>query len=534
MKVTQLSERFSVSDQVHPEDIDTLAQAGVEILICNRPDYEAAEQPLFATIKEAAAKCGMEAVSIAFAGGEMNQQHVAALRKYLDSGKKIHAYCRTGNRSTKLWEACQPPCEAEQSSENSCNAAARYDVVIVGAGSAGVAVAASLLKRRPTLRLALVDPSADHYYQPGWTMVGGGVFDVKSTRRDMASVIPAGASWIQQAVESFAPEENKVLLADGSALHYEQLVVCPGLVLNWNAIEGLSETLGRNGVTSNYRYDLAPYTWELVSQLKGGRALFTQPPMPIKCAGAPQKALYLAADHWYRNGLLKNIEVHFFNAGAFLFGVADYVPALSKYMEKYQAQLNFCHNLVKIDGPAKMAWFKRVGTDGSETTIIESFNMIHVCPPQCAPAFIRRSPLADEEGWLDVDPASLRHKRVENIWGLGDVTNTTNAKTLAAVRKQVPVVAINIIDALDGKAPTAEYDGYGSCPLTVERGKIVLAEFTYGGKLAPTFPKWLNDGTRPTRFAWQLKAKVLPALYWHGMLKGHEWLTAPKRSTELA
>lgn len=74
----------------------------------------------------------------------------------------------------------------------------------------------------------------------------------------------------------------------------------------------------------------------------------------------------------------------------------------------------------------------------------------------------------------------------------------------------------------------AKYDGYGSCPLTVERGKIVLAEFTYGGKVAPSFPKWLIDGTKPSLLAWYLKERVLPPLYWDAMLKGREWLAQPQ------
>jgi sulfide:quinone oxidoreductase len=410
---------------------------------------------------------------------------------------------------------------------NPQSASERFEIVIIGAGSGGIAVAASLLKRRPKTRIALIDPSENHYYQPGWTMVGGGIFDAASTRRSTADLIPANAHWIKKAVRSFEPEQNLVRLDDDSSIHYDQLVVAAGLMLNWRAVEGLEETLGKNGVTSNYRYDLAPYTWELVSQFKGGRALFTQPPMPIKCAGAPQKALYLSADHWRRKGLLDKVDLHFFNAGAVLFGVPDYVPALSEYMEKYRASLHFNCNLQRIDGEARKAWFACRNADGDTTLVEEHFDMIHVCPPQCAPDFIRQSGLADANGWLDVDPASLQHKRFPNIWGLGDVTNTPNAKTMAAVRKQAPVVAKNLAAVLKGATPEAWYDGYGSCPLTVERGKIVLAEFSYGGKLAPTFPGWLNDGTKPTRLAWQLKAHVLPSIYWHAMLKGHEWMTAP-------
>lgn len=403
-----------------------------------------------------------------------------------------------------------------------------HKVVIVGAGAAGIATASSLIARDPSLDIALVDPADVHYYQPGWTMVGAGVFAAPSTARTMASIIPRGVRWIKARVEGFDPHAQLVTLEDGRAISYEQLVVCPGLKLDWSAIEGLNETLGRNGVTSNYRYDLAPYTWQLVQTLKQGRALFTQPPMPIKCAGAPQKALYLSCDHWLRQGYLGTIKPSFFNAGAVLFGVADYVPALMAYIDKYGVDLNYSHRLVAVDGPNKRATFVRTLPDGSSETRVEAFDMLHVVPPQVAPDFIRQSPLADAAGWVEVDPATLRHRRFANIHALGDVTNTSNAKTAAAARKQAPVVANNVLVALGRLATLAQYDGYGSCPLTVERGKIVLAEFTYGGKVAPSFPRWLLDGRQPTRLAWLLKARILPPLYWKGMLKGREWLARPQ------
>ena len=148
------------------------------------------------------------------------------------------------------------------------------------------------------------------------------------------------------------------------------------------------------------------------------------------------------------------------------------------------------------------------------------FAMLHAVPPQRAPDFV-----GDESRWRrdrlhrrrsgDVAPHTLR-----NVFALGDGIATTNAKTAAAARKQAPVVAINVLSVLDGKAPHVGYDGYGSCPLTVERGKIVLAEFGYGGKLLPSFPKWLIDGTRPSRAAWFLKERLLPPIYWQRDAQG--------------
>ncbi|WP_421547118.1 NAD(P)/FAD-dependent oxidoreductase [Pseudomonas sp. QD4] len=407
-----------------------------------------------------------------------------------------------------------------------------HQVLIVGGGAAGIAAASSLMARDAQLDVAIIDPAPQHYYQPGWTLVGAGVFSARSTVRSMASLIPKGVKWIQAAVSTFEPEANALVLDNGQALAYDQLIVCPGLKLDWDAIDGLSATLGSNGVTSNYRYDLAPYTWQLVQQLKQGQALFTQPPMPIKCAGAPQKAMYLSCDHWLRNGHLPRINTRFMNAGAVLFGVPDYVPALMEYVHKYAIDLDFGHNLVAVDGPAKRATFVRTLADGRQEHLERRFDLLHVVPPQTAPDFIRSSPLADAAGWVDVDPYSLRHTRFANIHGLGDATNTSNAKTAAAARKQAPVVANNVLVALKRLQRLAQYDGYGSCPLTVERGKIVLAEFTYGGKLAPSFAPWLLDGRKATRRAWWLKERILPPLYWRGMLKGHEWLARPTLNTD--
>jgi sulfide:quinone oxidoreductase len=101
----------------------------------------------------------------------------------------------------------------------------------------------------------------------------------------------------------------------------------------------------------------------------------------------------------------------------------------------------------------------------------------------------------------------LRHTKFCNVYALGDVMNAPNAKTAAAARKQAPVVAENLLADM-GRSLNQEraiYDGYGSCPLTAERGKIILAEFGYGGKRIPSFPKWLIDDLKPSRLAWFLK-----------------------------
>jgi sulfide:quinone oxidoreductase len=519
MDIRKLSEAVSISPQITPANVPEIALAGFRAIICNRPDGEDQEQPAAAEVGAAARAAGLDFAYIPAVSGALSETEAKLMGRALAGlPRPILAYCRSGARSTKLIEmAGFLPSEGRDKV---------YDIVIVGGGSAGIATAASILKRNRDVSLAIVEPSSDHFYQPGWTMVGGGVFDKEFTRREEARLIPRGAEWIKASASGFAPEANRVSLCDGSSIGYRVLIACPGIKLDWDAIPGLRETLGSNGVTSNYAYECAPYTNRLVKGLNNGRALFTQPVMPIKCAGAPQKAMYLSCHRWEKRRVLNQIDVQFHTAGAVLFGVAAYVPALMEYVARYDAHLNLGSKLVEIDGSSRTAVFEQqVGEATSR--VAERFDMIHVVPPQTAPDFVRSSPLAAASGFIEVDEATLRHPRFRNVFALGDACSASNAKTAAAVRKQAPVVAVNALAALDGTEPVAAYDGYGSCPLTVEAGKIVLAEFGYGGKLTPTFPTWLIDGTRPSRLAWLLKDTILPPVYWHGMLKGREWFVKP-------
>lgn len=551
MEIRKLTDEISVSPQIRLEDIHELARLGFKSIISDRPDKEENDQPDADAVCMAAEGAGLEFRHIPVVASDIGERDIALFAEAMkDLPKPVLAFCRSGTRAAMLWALSQAATEGSDTvlaatksagydleqfrprlnTERALpdqKASSACDVLIVGAGAAGIATAASLLKRRKCLNIVLVDPSDRHAYQPGWTMVGGGIFKPQDTVRAMADLIPQGVKWEKIAVAEFDPEHDNVVLSDGRRIHYRMLVAAPGIKLNWSAIEGLEETLGRNGVTSNYRYDTAAYTWSLVQNLKGGKALFTQPPMPIKCAGAPQKAMYLSGDHWFRKGRINDISIEFHNAGPVLFGVKDYVPALMEYVQKYRADLNFGSKLIAVDGSRKEARFARTQADGTVVEETRGFDMIHVCPPQIAPDFVRSSPLANQAGWIEVDETSLQHKRYANVFSLGDAAGTSNAKTAAAARKQAPVVAENVLAGLDGRALPATYDGYGSCPLTVERGKIVLAEFGYGGKLMPTFPTWVIDGTKPSSLAWYLKSEALPPIYWHGMLKGREWLVSP-------
>ena len=390
----------------------------------------------------------------------------------------------------------------------------QHQVVIVGGGSAGITVASHLLQQRPGTDVVIIEPSEKHYYQPLWTLVGGGVFPREESERSEASVMPPGATWIKDAVTEFLPEENKIKTQGGQTIGYHYLVVAPGIQINWNKVKGLEGNVGQNGICSNYSYDTVEYTWECIQNLKSGTAIFTQPSTPIKCGGAPQKIAYLAEDHFRRTGRRSQIEVMFVSASGVIFSVPKYAQALNQAIDRKGMQTLYLHDLVEVRPEAKEAVFKHMQS-GEEKVI--AYDMIHITPPQGPPDFIKNSPLGNADGWVDVNKDTLQHNRYSNIFGLGDASSLPTSKTGAAIRKQAPTVVHNLMAALEGKPMPDVYNGYTSCPLVTGYGSLILAEFDYDGNSQESFP--FNQAEE--RYSmYMLKKYGLPRIYWHGMLKG--------------
>jgi sulfide:quinone oxidoreductase len=389
-----------------------------------------------------------------------------------------------------------------------------HRIVVVGGGSGGITAAAHLGRKLDNADIAIIEPSEDHYYQPLWTLVGAGVVTADKSRHSEQSVIPAKATWIRDRATAFEPESNVVVLAGGQRIGYDYLIVAPGLQLNWNQVEGLEGHVGSNGICSNYLYDQCSKTWETLKAFTGGKALFTMPVPPIKCAGAPQKIMYLADDHFRKTGVRDRSEIHYFSGTPGIFSVKPFAETLNKVIARKGIQTHYKHQLTRIDPEAKRATFKNLDND-EEVTV--GYDMIHVTPPQGPPEFIKTSPLANAAGWVDVDKHTLQHVKYPNVFSLGDASSLPTSKTGAAIRKEAPVLVNNLLATINGAPLTASYDGYASCPLTTGYGKLVLAEFDYDLKPAPSFP---FDTTKERWSMYQLKRYGLPVLYWQGMLKG--------------
>lgn len=417
-----------------------------------------------------------------------------------------------------------------------------HQIVIIGAGTAGITVAAQLLRKNKKLDIALIDPAAKHYYQPAWTLVGAGTYQYKNTERDMKDYIPDGAAWLQKAVKDVDPDKNELVTEDGTTITYDYLVACPGIQIDLDGIEGLKDTIDKNEVCSNYTDP--DYTWKVLQEFKGGRALFTQAATPIKCGGAPQKIMYLADDYWQKAGVKKDTSVLYAMPGSTIFGVPDFRKTLMKVIDRKDIGLRYFHKLTKIDYENKKAYYTITNHVGipekliyndkaefgveqiSDTEVVIPYDMMHLAPPQSAPDFIKRSKLAHQEGpskgWIDVHKYTLIHNKYPNVFALGDSAALPTAKTGAAVRKQAPVVVENLLEVMKHQQElTGKYEGYSSCPLVTGYGKMVLAEFKYDNvrDSDPMISKFV-DTAKENWSMWMLKKYGLPYMYWNLMLRG--------------
>ena len=394
---------------------------------------------------------------------------------------------------------------------------AKHQILVIGGGTAGITVAARLLRKGYT-DVGVVEPSNTHYYQPLWTLVGGGQADASATARPEASVMPKGATWIRNAASAIDADSHTVLCADGATYEYDVLVVCPGIQLDWSRTQGLEEALGKDGVSSNYRYDLAPRTWDFIRSTRSGTAVFTMPSGPIKCAGAPQKIAYLASDYWRKQGVLHDIDVHLVVPTPRLFGIPAIADHLEAVAADYGITVHTSSELTAVDAQSRKVAIAGVGAVGAETML--SYDVLHAVPHQSAPDWITSSLLStgDVNGYVDIDKHTMQHTRHPNVFALGDAGSSPNSKTGAAIRKQAPVVVDNIDSYLKGRPLRAEYDGYASCPIVTSSHSMLLAEFDYNLTLTPSFP--LLDPTKPHRAYWYLKKYGLPFMYWNLMLKG--------------
>ncbi|KAE8752624.1 hypothetical protein FOCC_FOCC000746 [Frankliniella occidentalis] len=390
-------------------------------------------------------------------------------------------------------------------------------LLIVGGGSAGCSIAAKFASKLGRGKVVILEPSDVHYYQPLFTLVGGGVSSVERTVRPMGSVLPKDATWVKDEAVSFTPEENLVKTKNGSCIKYDMLVLALGLQLNFNKVEGLLEALEtpKSGVVSNYSPKYCSNTFQELQAFSKGNAVFTCPSTPIKCGGAPQKAAYLSEHYMRKTGKRKDANIIYRTGAGVYFPSPHYEKVLYKVAASRGIDVAIKEDLIKVNPKQKTAIFENV--DSKKQTTIE-YSFLHATPPQGPPSVLAKcKDLTDSAGWVNVNKETLQHVKYSNVFSLGDCSNLPTSKTGAAVAGQLGILSKNLLSALEGKPLQAKYSGYTSCPLVTGYGSLILAEFDYDKNPVETLP---FDQRKESRINYELKKHVMPAIYWTLMLRG--------------
>ncbi|MHA7293378.1 NAD(P)/FAD-dependent oxidoreductase [Arthrobacter sp. HLT1-21] len=395
---------------------------------------------------------------------------------------------------------------------------AHHQVVVIGGGNAGISLAARL-RRYGAKDIAVVEPSSDHLYQPLFSHIAGGTAAAAEAIRPQASVIPRGVQWIQDAAVDVDAVRHTVHLASGAQVHYEQLVVCPGIQKDWNAVPGLADAMASEYGASNYEIELAPKAWDLLRAMRQGTVVFNLPPGPLSCGGAAQKPMYLACDYWAQQGVLQNIRVVLIVPTPTVFPEAVANEELSRKIAHYGIELRVSSEITEVDAGARTVTVRDSGAAGSTETL--AYDVLHAVPPQSAPNWLKATDLpaaGDPSGFVEVDPETLRSVRYPAVWSLGDAAATLNSKSGAALRQQTQVVAKNLLAALKGKSVTTKYNNYSACPFTVSRSTVVFSEFDDQYHAKPSIPS--KGIMRERRITFILERRILPQVYWKLILKG--------------
>lgn len=392
--------------------------------------------------------------------------------------------------------------------------------VVAGGSIGGLTVAARLLRGVPNAKVTVIEPRSVHHYQPGYTLVGAGVYKESDVLFDQASLMQDEMRWVKDYVEAFEPERNRVITRGGERIDYDYLIVGLGVETDWNSVDGLADAMQTPYAANLYDLKLSSKYRELAKNFAGGDAVFTFPTGYVKCGGAPQKISFLSEDLWRSQGKRDRVNVHFHTPQTALFPA---VPAVNEVvtpmMEGRGLNLHYRQILRAIDVSTRTAIFEEMDGNGGSRELRQHYDILHAMPRFRTPAPLRNGPLTAEGigGQLEVDRHTLQHKRFANVFGVGDCAATGAAKTAATIRKQAPVVVQNLFDAALGRELSGVYDGASGCPLLTRYGRCMMFEFDYEGNLVN---EWMYQPTKETRRWWQFKVHGLKRMYRHVMLNG--------------
>jgi len=392
-------------------------------------------------------------------------------------------------------------------------------LVILGAGTGGTIMANKLRKvlDRSEWEIIIVDEEKNHFYQPGFLFIPFGIYTKQDVIKPKADFIPPGVKLLFNKIDKIEPDKNRVLLAGGTILNYDWLIIATGTRMAPEETPGLKDKLWHKKIFDFYTLDGAIALYEFFRNWEGGRLVLAISEMPIKCPVAPLEFVFLADHYFTEIGIRDKVDISFVTPlpGAFT------KPRTTKLLGDLLAEKN-----IKV---FPEFYIERVDNDEQKLISYDQqeapFDILAIVPVNKGSDAIERSSMGDDLGFIPTDKYTLRSSQYENIFVLGDASNIPTSKAGSVVHFASDILYENFLSAIEGRPLKAKFDGHANCYIETGFGKGSIIDFNYDTEPLPgTFPL---PGIGPFGLLQNTKMNhygkvVFRWIYWHILLKGKQ------------
>ena len=392
-------------------------------------------------------------------------------------------------------------------------------LLVLGAGTAGTMVVNKLRPRLPAdeWRITVVDQEAAHHYQPGYLFVPFGTYAPEDVLKPKTSFIPDGVELVMGEVDRVVPDEDRVLLVDGTELAYDQLVIASGTTPRPDETPGMAEEEWHRSIFDFYTLEGATALRDALATFDGGRLVVHITEMPIKCPVAPLEFAFLADAFFRERGMRDRVEMVYVTPldGAFTKPVASRL--LGGMLEERKIQLEPDFMVESVDPEAKAL----VSYDEREVP----FDLLVTVPLNMGADFVARSGLGDELNYVPVDKGTLQSTQYDNVFAVGDAADIPASKAGSVAHFSIDVFADNFVEHVHGRPMREAFDGHANCFIESGDGKGLLIDFNYDTQPLPG--KYPLPGIGPFSLLKETEANHWGKLlfrwtYWNVLLPGRD------------
>jgi sulfide:quinone oxidoreductase len=348
------------------------------------------------------------------------------------------------------------------------------NIVILGAGTGG-ALTANLLSHRLDLdewTITVIDRASLHVYQPGLLFIPFGMYGY-TTQDDVvkpiAAPLPRNVA-LATADVRLIDHVRREVQTDQGVHPYDFLVCALGCRTAPEEIEGMAAAMG-TGAHTFYTLEGSLAMQAPLAAMREGRLVVDICEMPIKCPVAPLEFAFLA-DHFFREkGIRDRIEISLVTpyTGAFTKPNANRILSQVAAAKGIDVVPNFATSAVDVAN-------KLIRTYDGRTV---DYDLLCAIPPNLGPAVIDDSELGDGAGYALTDPRTLRSRKAERIYLIGDNTNVATSKAGSVAHFEAETVVENLLREIEGKPPLMTFDGHANCFVETGDSKAMLLDFNY-------------------------------------------------------